>query len=107
MPGALGIVGIMGAAVTLTIGVAAAGGAAVVSQRIAGAADNAAIAAADTASGRLGGEPCDNASRVAEAHGSTLTACDGVGGTVTVTVEAQFAGIPVSARARAGPPPDS
>jgi secretion/DNA translocation related TadE-like protein len=73
-------------------------------QRVIGAADLAALAAADAASGAIGGAPCEVANRVAEGNGARLTGCKADGLIVTVTVAGSFAGIPIEARARAGPP---
>ncbi|WP_101848527.1 Rv3654c family TadE-like protein [Zhihengliuella sp. ISTPL4] len=91
---------------TLSVGLAALGGAAVTAQRAAGAADAAALAAADSASGAVptGEEPCTLAARVAAATGATLTSCSLEGYVATVSVEAAYAGLAAVSRARAGPP---
>ncbi|NEM92191.1 hypothetical protein G3T37_12595 [Galbitalea soli] len=68
------------------------------------AADAAALAGADVAAGLAPGEPCAVAARIARANGAVLTACGTDGPVVTVTAETVAAGIPVVARARAGPP---
>ena len=73
-------------------------------QRVVGAADLAALAAADAASGAIGGAPCDVAASVARGNGARLTGCDSDGLVVSVTVAGSFAGIPIAARSRAGPP---
>jgi secretion/DNA translocation related TadE-like protein len=104
MPGAILVVGSIVVCSTLTIGLAATGGAAVAARRAAGAADNAAIAAADTVSGALSGEPCERAAEVAEASGARLAACEAEDLEAFVTVEVSFAGLVATARARAGPP---
>lgn len=104
MPGTILVVGSMLATATLTIGLAATGGAAVVARRAAGAADNAAIAAADTVSGALPGEPCQRAAEVAEASGARLIDCGTDDLDAIITVEVPFAGMVTTARARAGPP---
>ena len=87
MPGAILVVGSIVVCSTLTIGLAATGGAAVAARRAAGAADNAAIAA-----------------EVAEASGARLAACEAEDLEAFVTVEVSFAGLVATARARAGPP---
>ena len=104
MPGAMLVVGSIVVCSTLAIGLAATGGAAVAARRAAGAADNAAIAAADTVSGALPGEPCERAEEVAEASGARVSACGTDDLDATVTVEVSFAGMVATARARAGPP---
>lgn len=90
----------------IALGLAAVGGAAVTSQRVAGAADAAALAAADAASGAVPttDEPCALASRVAAASGAALTDCALEGFVATVQVQAAYAGLTAVSRARAGPP---
>ncbi|MFT4258530.1 helicase, partial [Microbacterium sp.] len=72
----------------------------------AGAADAAALAAADAATGAVmaADEPCALAARVAAASGAVLTGCELVGFVATVQVQAAYAGIAAVSRARAGPP---
>jgi secretion/DNA translocation related TadE-like protein len=106
MPGALLVVGSILVTSTLTMGLAATGGAAVAARRAAGAADNAAIAAADTVSGALPGEPCARAGEGAEASVARLATCLTNDLDAIVTVEVSFAGLVATARARAGPPRD-
>jgi secretion/DNA translocation related TadE-like protein len=89
------VIGLAG--VTLAAGLSAR-------QRIIGAADLAALAAADAASGAIGGMPCRVASDVAGANGTRLAGCETAGLVVTVTVAGSFAGIPIEARSTAGPP---
>jgi secretion/DNA translocation related TadE-like protein len=72
---------------------------------VAGAADAAALAAADVRVGVTGGFPCDVAGEVASANGARLTACVVDGYIATVSVERSVLGFAVSARATAGPPP--
>lgn len=69
-----------------------------------GAADAAALAAADVAVGRAPGVICEIAARVAEANASVLTNCHADGLVITVRVERQAAGFAVGAIASAGPP---
>lgn len=73
-------------------------------QAVAAAADASALAAADTASGRVPGYPCANAERVAAANGASIDACTIDGLIVTVTAARTIVGIPVAATATAGPP---
>ena len=70
---------------------------------VAGAADAAALAAADARVGVVGGSPCDVAAHVAEANGAVMVACTVDGYIATVVVERSVAGFTVSARATAGP----
>jgi len=76
-------------------------------QRAANAADAAALAAADTASGRLPGFPCETARMVAARNAASLGTCSVEGLTVLVdaTVDTAFGAITVAARA--GPPPEA
>jgi len=72
---------------------------------VAGAADAAALAAADARVGVTGGFPCDIAAETAAANGVALTGCEVDGYIATVSVERSVLGFPVSAGATAGPPP--
>lgn len=104
MAGAVLTVGACGACAILAVGLALAGGASAYGQRLAGAADGAALAAADAASGAASGEPCARAAEVAVTADASVLSCEFDELTVTVTVSGVFAGIPVAATARAGPP---
>ena len=104
MAGSLAAVGLIGFAAALSIGLASVGSAAVLGQRLAGAADAAALAAADAASGAVAGVPCELAETLAAAGGARLAACEIDGLTATVTVTARFGSLPATASARAGPP---
>ncbi|MDF2492554.1 MAG: helicase [Microbacterium sp.] len=105
MAGSAAATGVVGVVVTLTIGLVAAGGAAVHSQRLAGAADGAALAAADAASGAVSGLPCDRAGEIASRAAAEVVSCEVEGLIATVRVAASFGPFPASAVARAGPPP--
>jgi secretion/DNA translocation related TadE-like protein len=105
MAGAIAAIGAVGCAATLSLGLVLAGSAAVFGQRLAGAADAAALAAADAASGAVIGVPCEMAETVARSAGAELSRCEIDGLTATVTVSATFARLPAAATARAGPPP--
>jgi len=98
--------GVLVVSATLSIGLAAVGGAAVTAQRMAGAADAAALAAADAASGAIltSEAPCALAARVAEAAGATLVSCVADARTSTVRVTSAYAGLVAVSRARAGQP---
>ncbi|MFM9920579.1 Rv3654c family TadE-like protein [Lacisediminihabitans sp. H27-G8] len=76
-----------------------------VQQRAAGAADAAALAAADVAVGIRSGSPCETASTVAVANTTRLDGCLVEDTTATVRVTASVLGFVVSARATAGRPP--
>ena len=76
-------------------------------QAVIGAADAAALAAADVRSGAVAGVPCDAAASVARANDATLVACEVDGLVVTVVVAGSFAGLPLRGAATAGPPPES
>ncbi|MBO0979944.1 helicase [Microbacterium sp. SD291] len=106
MAGSALAAGVLTVAAALSLGLAAAGGAAVTAQRAAGAADAAALAAADAASGAVPSAdgPCVLAARVAAASGATLTGCSLEDFVATVQVEAAYAGLAAVSRARAGPP---
>jgi len=106
MAGTVLAAGVLTVAATLSIGLAAVGGAAVTAQRASGAADAAALAAADAASGAVVADehPCDLAARVAAASGATLAGCAIDGLHATVEVRAAYAGLVAVSRARAGQP---
>jgi len=70
----------------------------------AGAADAAALAAADVAIGIVAGSPCDQAATVAAANGARLLGCTVDGVITTVTVTAGSAALAATASATAGPP---
>jgi len=103
--GAVLALAIVGALVLVTVAVLALGAALVVRQRVIGAADGSALAAADAASGAVAGAPCDLAAVVADSNGATLTDCRVDGLVATVTVSASVGPVPFSARSTAGPPP--
>jgi len=98
--------GVLTVTATLSLGLAAVGGAAVTAQRAAGAADAAAVAAADAASGAVitDEDPCALAARVAAASGAAVSACTLRGLTATVEVRSAYAGLVAVSRARAGQP---
>lgn len=74
-------------------------------QLTANAADAAALAAADTASGLVAGYPCANAAEAARLNGATLGECAVSGLDVRVTATRQVLGVLVSVGSRAGPSP--
>lgn len=76
----------------------------VVRAEVAGAADAAALAAADTARGIYPGVPCVIAASVATANGARLSECRVDGVIVTVRASAAVLTFSVTATATAGPP---
>ena len=71
---------------------------------VAGAADAAALAAADVAVGIAPGFPCAAAAQVAAANGVIMHSCVVDGVVVTVSVRRWLLGIAVTGTATAGPP---
>jgi len=69
-----------------------------------GAADAAALAAADVRRGVTGGFPCDVAADVATANGAELARCDLDGYIATVEVRRETLGFELRSTATAGPP---
>ena len=69
----------------------------------AGAADAAALAAADARVGAVTGFPCERAAEVAAANGTTMTDCTVDGLVATITVQRQIAGFTIEQRVSAGP----
>lgn len=98
--------GMVAATATLSLGLALVGGASVTAQRLATAADAAALAAADVTIGAVVGaeSACVAAARLAEANGAVLLRCEPRGFVATVEVSIIYAGFTATARARAGPP---
>lgn len=94
----LGAMMLAGGATVLGLGALAA------QQGVQSAADAAALAAADTLSGRAAGYPCDNAARAAALDQASVTRCDTDGLVAVVAVSRGWSRLELSARARAGPP---
>lgn len=106
MAGVVAVVGMLGAGVVLGGSLLGAASASVWSQRLTGAADAAALAAADAASGAVAGVPCERAEQLARLAGAQLASCEIEGLVATVAVSASFGLLPAVALARAGPPPE-
>ncbi len=70
---------------------------------VAGAADAAALAAADARVGAVTGYPCVRAAEAAAGNGATVTACAVDGLVATVTVQRQIAGFTIEITSSAGP----
>lgn len=105
MPGTVAAAGGVALLATVTVALCAVAGASVHAQRVAGAADAAALAAADAASGAVLGVPCERAAQVAAAAGASVGSCEVDGLIATVSVSAPWGALPAVATARAGPPP--
>ncbi|TFB73327.1 hypothetical protein E3O06_08865 [Cryobacterium glaciale] len=75
-----------------------------VGRSVANAADAAALAAADTASGAIAGYPCAAADAAATLNETAVTHCTVTGLIASVSVRRRVHGIDISASARAGPP---
>lgn len=65
--------------------------------------DQAALEAADAASGRIPGYPCNRAERLAEKNSFQIEKCEVHGLIVRVTFQVTVLGIPTQTRAKAGP----
>lgn len=101
------LIGCVAAALCLGVPVLAAGSHLGAAQQVTGAADAAALAAADTLTGWIAGEPCDAAAEVARSVGASMKRCDtnaGLGeARVTLTKRTPIG--TVTARSRAGGAP--
>lgn len=98
---------LVGVVLALALAVASAGGVLVERHRLAGAADAAALAAADAASGMTGEVPCDSAGRLASAGGARMTSCRTEGSTATIELSKAVGPFAVRATATAGQPSSS
>jgi len=97
-------VGVVGLLVGALCAMAPLGGVLAVHQQVQGAADSAALAAADIASGRVvSGVPCEVAAAVAREAGARLDQCTLDDAIADVRLSAEVLGFTVHAAARAGP----
>jgi secretion/DNA translocation related TadE-like protein len=96
---AVAIIGALAAMLTLLFPLCAV---LAVKQKVAGAADAAAVAAADVAVGTLPGLPCAAAAIVAEANGAVLRSCTVSVTSATVRTQIRLLGFSVTATATAG-----
>lgn len=94
-----------GVILAITAGLVGVAGAHAVRQRAAAAADSAALAAADTASGLVGGYPCDSAGEASRLAGAELLSCVVHETEVQVQVRIRYGVLGAVVTARAGPPP--
>ncbi|RWZ46282.1 hypothetical protein ELQ90_14575 [Labedella phragmitis] len=99
-------IGILAVAVIGTTAVGAVGLATTARVGLAGAADAAALAGADTLAGFASGDPCLIAAQAADLNAADLESCIVSGSDVEVVVGGVVLGVPVTARAKAGPPPE-
>lgn len=98
-------VGVVVGTILVTASVLAGCAGVVGHQRAVAAADAAALAAADVASGLLPGDACAEASRIARAGRAELTRCSVQKGIATVEVTVVVGPFLLPAKSRAGPPP--
>ena len=105
--GSILAIAVLGATVLLTTLVVSTLALLAVGRSVANAADAAALAAADTASGAIAGYPCPAADAVAALNEVAVTLCAVTGLLASVSVSRTVLGIELSASARAGPPPES
>jgi secretion/DNA translocation related TadE-like protein len=94
----IGVTMVLTAVVVPTFAVLAVG------QSVRSAADSAALAAADTASGAVAGVPCEMAAAAATLNGASVADCVVDGLIATVAVTRSVGGFTMVTRARAGPP---
>lgn len=97
------VIGCALAVVVLGVPVVAVGARLEVRHRVAGAADNAALAASDAATGWISGDPCELAAEVARSAAVEVARCDIAGGEARVEVRASALVGEVRSGARAGP----
>ncbi len=103
--GSILAVGILAVSAISALTVAAWASGVAVDQRVTAAADSAALAGADAIRGLVPGAGCEVAARVAEGNGVELASCVVSGTVVQVQTRATWAGVSLTARAAAGPPP--
>lgn len=97
-------IAVLAAVVGITLVVLPLYGAFAARQSVAGAADAAALAAADTRAGVVPGYPCELAQTLAELNGVRLVSCDVDGLVATVAVSRLILDVDVVVFATAGPP---
>jgi secretion/DNA translocation related TadE-like protein len=97
-------IAVLAAVVGITLVVLPLYGAFAARQAVSGAADAAALAAADTRAGVVSGYPCELAQAIAELNATRLVNCELDGLVATVAVSRMILGIDVVVFATAGPP---
>ncbi|MDJ1372369.1 Rv3654c family TadE-like protein [Gulosibacter molinativorax] len=95
---------IIGATVSIAVALLAVLGAFAAHTQASVAADAAALAAADTASYRIPGDPCARAAEAAALHGAALGSCETTRTESLVTVSTDLGWFAISASALAGLP---
>ena len=98
-------IAIMSALLIVTSTMVPVGALLLADRRASGAADAAALAAADGAVGLVAGSPCDLARTVAAANGAAVQRCEVDGLVVTVRTTVPVLGFSIAGRATACPPP--
>jgi len=101
------VIGLLAALLAVSVAAVGVCGLLAMKQHVSAAADAAALAAADAASGRVEGYPCDRAGRAAGLNGATLVSCRVDGLVAVVSASTSVVGVPITVWARAGPPPES
>ncbi|WP_201518486.1 Rv3654c family TadE-like protein [Gulosibacter hominis] len=97
---------IIGVVMTITLSAVLVGQSLVSLARARVAADAAALAAADTVSGRVqGSDPCQRAAQVAQAHDVVLEDCEAAAARTRVVVRANDPLLEIRVESVAGPPP--
>lgn len=102
--GSLLAVGVIASVFALTMMLVPLSQALTVKQRVTGAADAAALAAANTVSGAIAGFPCESADVAAQLNGAALRRCELDGSVATVSAGTRYLGFDIVVFARAGPP---
>ncbi len=97
-------VGMIAGLIAMTGSVASVSTALIAKRGVEGAADAAALAAADVASGAAAGYPCATAAEVSRLNGAELIECSVSGYVAQVETARRILVFEVRARARAGPP---
>lgn len=95
---------IIGATVSIAVALLGVLGAFAAHTKASTAADAAALAAADTASYRIPGDPCARAAIAASLHGASLSSCESNRTESHVTVSTDLGWFAFTASARAGLP---
>jgi len=102
--GSIVSLGIVAGIIAVTAALALGAGALLTLHRAQSTIDDSALAAADSASGRVAGYPCDRATSVAQEQSLVLDSCQINGHAARVTGTVILFGISVPIRAQAGPP---
>jgi secretion/DNA translocation related TadE-like protein len=101
--GAAGTLIVVSGVIAVTSFLLLAGSSLVVFERAQALTDQAALEAADAASGRIPGYPCDRAERLAESTHIIFGSCDVQNLVARVTMKVTVLGFLIETRAKAGP----